>query len=700
MDCYVMGINMSNHDRSVAICKNGEILTAIAEERLDRRKHSDGFYARNPKDIVLPPLKAINYCLSSINISIDDLDSIVVGKSINNCIETAINYIPIKNKNKIVELSNPYHHLTHAASAVYSSGMDNGYAIVIDEQGDWISQYKFESISLYKIKDNKITEIDKQFGDYDNISLGMFYDIISYCLGFSDSGIPAAGKTMGLSAYGNDIRYNKRFFKIEKGDIRFLFDNFIEFLYEYKLINKRIKRTDLPKKVEKTTIITEIAKYIRPINWQMDRAKKVASIAQSELEKSVFEYLKFHLKNISNEIDLCSSGGVFLNTNLNTAILSMDNIRKYYPFPASTDDGCSIGMAYLGSLSKNIKAIPLKSIYLGKKHDKEEILSVLDDNQIEYEFFDNPEKEIAKYLNEGMIIGIYQGKSEFGPRALGNRSIIAKPDSIKIRDRLNLNIKHREPFRPLAPIVQSDCVEKYFEGVKDSPYMLFVSKVIDSRLIGITHYDNTARIQTVTRSQNQFMYNLLSEYSKVSDLNVCINTSFNVNNEPIVETPLDAINNFILSDMDILLMDNFIIKRKNLDIKYIINKRKDIMINNKEGVFKILKWHTKNHDYSSAKVYFELLKDTYLFNTLTEDEYIDFLIIAINIYNHYNKKIMNEYIEKLLKLNYPKINFSDFYKFRYFDDYRQDKSHIKHITKSMKKIEQEGIIKYLEELCK
>ncbi|MDU2565524.1 carbamoyltransferase N-terminal domain-containing protein [Anaerococcus sp.] len=177
MDCYVMGINMSNHDRSVAICKNGEILTAIAEERLDRRKHSDGFYDRNPKDIVLPPLKAINYCLSSINISIDDLDSIVVGKSINNCIETAINYIPIKNKNKIVELSNPYHHLTHAASAVYSSGVDNGYAIVIDEQGDWINQYEFESISLYKIKDNKITEIDKQFGDYDNISLGMFYDI-------------------------------------------------------------------------------------------------------------------------------------------------------------------------------------------------------------------------------------------------------------------------------------------------------------------------------------------------------------------------------------------------------------------------------------------------------------------------------------------------------------------------------------------
>ena len=693
---YSMGINLSNHDRSVAICKDGEIICAISEERLDRRKHSDGFYAIQNNSIVVPPLKSITYCLEMLNISVEDLDIIVVGRSIKGCRESAVEFLPIKNKKKIFEFDIPSHHLAHAASVAYSNDIVDGFVIVADEQGHWVNDNEYEYITLYEVKNRNLYLKNKQLGSYDNISFGMFYDIISYCLGFSDSGFPAAGKTMGLSAYGRGTKYNKHFFDISKEGIIFNFENFIEFLYDNDLISLRLNRSDLPLKVANSTILKEIAKYINPIDWENDRAKKIAFIAQQELEFCIEKYLEIHLGN-EKGVKLCAAGGIFLNTNLNSRINSLNFINKYYPFPASTDDGCAIGLAYLGAIKLGVKTRGTYTMYLGKKYVDEDIKNSIAQFGLNYEYIREPETLIAEYLNKNNIIGIFTGGSEFGPRALGHRSIIARPDSIEIRDRLNLDIKHRESFRPLAPIVQQEHMKDYFIGVDDSPYMLFVSQVIDKRLKGVTHYDNTARIQTVTQKDNTFIYNILSEFYKYSGLYVCINTSFNVNNDPIVETPNDAINNFLLSDLDFLFMNNFAITKSNIPLKQLEAFRRKVLSNNKEAVLKLLNWNCKNKKFKDALFCFELIRDTEMFNELGEMEYINYISCGISIYNNIDSKMTETYVDKLLAFAYPRFNLSDYYRFKYRSNTTVDKAEV---VKQLKLIERMGYVKYIEKSLK
>ena len=201
---YVLGINTSNHDRSAALLKDGKIVCAISEERIDRRKHSQGFYGDNSKSIVIPPLAAINYCLEAENISIDDLDLIVIGRSMQSCIDDVMKYIPIKDKGKIKELPIPSHHKAHAYSSYFASEFDNSLIIVIDEQGHWLEDNTFEKESIYIGKNSGIEELQSFKGNYTDISIGMFYDLFSVILGFTDGSVPAAGKLMGLSSYGHE----------------------------------------------------------------------------------------------------------------------------------------------------------------------------------------------------------------------------------------------------------------------------------------------------------------------------------------------------------------------------------------------------------------------------------------------------------------------------------------------------------------
>ena len=691
---YTMGINMSNHDRSVAIAENGKIACAISEERLDRRKHSDGFYANQDKGIIIPPFKAIQYCLDSVKIGIDDLDIVVVGRSILSCYREALSFLPIKDKNKIFEPELPYHHLSHAAGALYSSDITDGYVIVADEQGHWINDYEYEYLTLYKVKNRTLIPIDSNFGNYENISFGMFYDLISYSLGFSDGGFPAAGKTMGLSAYGECADYEKRFFDVRVNGVTFNIDNFTEFLYTFGLTKRKLCRSEFPKCVKNTTIITEIAKYIKPISWNTDNAKKIAYIAQKELEKSIVEYIQLKLENQKN-VELCSAGGLFLNTNLNSKISNLDMIAKYCPFPAATDDGCAIGLAYLGMIKLKVDPIKIDSFYLGKCYGSSEIENVCLKNNLRYEKSSNTTALIADCLGKNEIVAVFQGEAEFGPRALGNRSILARPDSIAIRDKLNLSIKHREAFRPLAPIVQKEYSNQYFDGREESPYMLFVTNVLDKRLVGVSHYDNTARIQTVTEDQNKLLYGVLSEYYKLSGLRVCINTSFNVNGEPMVETPADAISNFILSDIDTLFMDNYIIRKKDIPLENLKNLRMQYLKDNKNSTLKLMLWHCKSKNFQEALFYFQIIRDSQLFNQLNEVQYIHFLGCAISIYYNLGDPQLDAYIDKLLLLARPKIRFSPYFEFKHRNSKRRE--YIDTIYKEMCKLEDLGMVKYLEQ---
>lgn len=689
---YVMGISTSNHDRAVALCQNGKIVCAISEERLDRRKHSEGFYSNQNRGIVIPPLKAINYVLEKAEVSIDDIDLFCVGRSIKNCKDEIASFLPVKDKEKIVEFDIPSHHYCHAASSMYSVGVENGYVIVADEQGHWINGTQYEAMSLFEAVDGELLEIDKIYGDYDNISVGMFYDFMTYCIGFSDGGLPAAGKTMGLSAYGKHEDDLECFFEVDESGVRFRINYFLDFLNRIGLTYTDIKRSDFPNSVPDSTIISEIAKYVRPLEWQDERAKRVAYIAQNQIERVITEYLSIKLGKLP-ECVLCSSGGIFLNTNLNSRVLELGFIKEYHPFPAATDDGCAIGLAFLGARRLQLKTVKLQSVFLGRQYSDDEILYAIKKWGIPCSEPKNPEERLSLLIKEGKTVGAMKEGSEFGPRALGNRSIFARPDSVDIRDRINIDIKHREVFRPLAPAVQEEYVGDYFEGVRVSPYMLFVSKVIDSRLVGVTHKDGTARIQTVSKEQNGFLHALLENLNESIGMPICINTSFNVNGNPLVESPDDAVVNFLLSDLDILLLGEYIIDKSEIREEELIKYRRTILQKDKEAVLRLLGWTTHHGKYQEAKLCFETIRDTAIFNTLSREEYANFLSHSIVLLRAIGDPETDVYIDKFLALAHPEYNFSDFYSLK---SCKNNQSELSVLTKKMKKIEKMGYIRYLE----
>ncbi|SFO34105.1 carbamoyltransferase [Pseudobutyrivibrio sp. UC1225] len=688
---YSLGINNSNHDRSAALFKDGKLVYAIAEERLDRRKHSEGFYANNSRGVVVPPLKAINYVLKAEGISIDDLDIVVAGKSINSCKQIIRDYLPIKDKSKIYELQFPFHHYAHAASSFYFCNEKADYVLVADEQGHWIDDYHYEMLTLFENRDNNLVAVDKIFGDYDNISIGMFYDFISFCLGFSDGGLPAAGKTMGLSAYGKGTIYERRFFSLTDNGIIFNFDNLIDFLQVYGILARRINRKDLPVKVGNTTFLVELAKYVNPISWKDERAAMIAYVAQKEIELIIDEYLARKLGNKGN-VKLASAGGIFLNTNLNDIIRNKENIEAYFPFPAATDDGCAVGLAYVGAKLLGEKNFFSTSIYLGREYNNKEILDALNNSSLPFKE-EETSREVAKNIADGKIVCLFNGAAEFGPRALGNRSILAKPDSITIRDRVNRIVKHREMFRPLAPVVQEEFVSEYFYNRETSPYMMFVSTVKDKRLVGITHTDGTARIQTINKKQNEMLYTILQKYSEYSGFHICINTSFNVNNEPIVESPTDAIKNFVISDADILAIGNYIVDKRDIEQEFILNKREEYFKSDKEALLKIIRWKCLNYEHREAEFYFNILSKNAVFNELTEDEYMEYLSFGVSIYSDLDSNMCREYLDKLLGQCYPKYNYSDYYCLK--NEFGEE-DYSKEVLKHMREIERIGYIKYLE----
>jgi carbamoyltransferase len=567
---YHLGISCYYHDSAAALLKDGHVIAAVEEERFSRKKFDDGF-----------PEMAINWCLKEGGITAKQIDSIAFyDKSVlkferllDNYIAVAprglysfLNIIPkwihkrlwIKDeikkhlkefKGKIIF---PEHHLSHAAHTFFTSPFEESAILTIDGVGEWSTT----SFGYAKDNDIKLTH-DIRWPH----SLGLFYSAFTYFLGFKVN--EGEYKLMGLSSYGKpkfvDIILDKLIDVKEDGSIR-LDMKYFAFTYDKVMTNEKfstlfgIERRDEDSKTKQIHL-------------------DIAASAQKVLENILLKMVNHVYENTDTK-NLCLGGGVALNGVANFKILKEGPFENVHIPPSPGDAGSAVGCAqYLyfskhknsrinySKLSDRIK----ENIYVGPSFSDEQIRTFLDDNNILYEILNDETvlQKTAKLISEGNVLGWYQGRMEWGPRALGNRSILADPRDEKMKDILNEKIKHRESFRPFAPSILEEYVSDYFDIEIPSPYMLHVTNVKQPEKIpAVTHVDGTGRLQTVSKDVNPLYYNLISEFQKISGVPVVINTSMNVMGEPIVNTPEQAHNMIVKTNMDCIVMGKHLIFKK------------------------------------------------------------------------------------------------------------------------------------------
>ena len=569
----ILGIKYGGHDTSAALMIDGKLIAACAQERYTKDKHSRKF-----------PIEAINDCLKIGKISIDDIDEIAYV----NDIKTFLKEIYIKpafkslsrlkfffkdfkkvlrlfNSENIVRKKLNYkgkinfyrHHLCHIASAYYPSGFDNALCLSLDGMAE------NETGMIAEANSGKINILNAK-NLYPN-SLGLFYSAVTDFLGWKhhcDEGI-----IMGLAPYGdpheNIPKTNKSY--IEVFDDILVEKNEYEFEINLKFVDYYTERNKwVTNKFKK--IFGEKRKYSDPLTRHH---KNIAAALQLKLENFVIKQLKAAKKKYSYT-KLCLSGGVALNCSMNGKIEQSRIFDEIYIQPASADDGCAIGACYLANQKENESQFNSKTnynSYLGSRFTDDEIEFQLKEFNINYVKSENIFKETAEQLNNGKIIGWFQGAAEFGPRALGNRSILCKPYPAEMRDHLNNQVKFRENFRPFAPAVLSEYQNEFFEINQNSFHMLIASKVKrekENDIPAVIHVDRSARVQTVNKNSNEKFYKLLQEFKSLTNIPVLLNTSFNIKGQPIVNSPRDAIETFRSTKIDVLAIGNFLLKKDNI----------------------------------------------------------------------------------------------------------------------------------------
>jgi carbamoyltransferase len=559
---YILGISALYHNSSAALFKDGELLYASEEERFSRVKFDSIF-----------PVKSIRFCLEEAGITKKDISKIVYYEDPYLKVERQIEmyqdiikipFMSLKAKllapeakiydyfGSQIKLEIVNHHLSHAANAQFYFGDIESAHLVADAVGEKSSMW------MGKYKNGKFEQISEVHFPH---SLGMLYSTFTDFLGFRVNADEY--KLMGLAAYGKP-KYQDLILKTIKTYEK---DKF-ELNLEYFCFQ------NLPGNSNYTPMFSELFKDIPPPidkNFKQEHMDLAASI-QAVTELILLEKIKF-LKDKTQSKNLCLSGGVALNCLANMKIENSKIFNNIFIPPNPGDAGSSIGCVAYTLLRDRIKTIkPLHSFYGQKSHS-------LDPAYLEYETQNIEDKIgfLAKKIHEGNVIAIYQGRSEFGPRALGNRSIIANATIKDMKDILNKKVKQRESYRPFAPIMRTENVNSYFEIDHHVPYMTKTYKVIETmakNVPSVVHEDGTARLQTIN-SENRLLYNLLTKCKEQFDIPILINTSFNLSDEPIVNTPLDAYICFLRCDIDILYLDGVIIEKKNIN-KYQINNAKRI----------------------------------------------------------------------------------------------------------------------------
>ena len=606
----ILGISAFYHDSSASILIDGKIIAAAQEERFTRIKHDSNF-----------PENAIKFVLKFSKINLNEIDQIVFYEKpflkFERLLETYVAFAPkgfiqfskaipiwikeklfqkkllIDNLKKIEGKFNDHdkiffseHHMSHAASAFYPSPFEEAIVLTADGVGEWAT-------TTAAIGKGKKLEIIKEI--HFPHSLGLLYSAFTYFTGFKvNSG---EYKLMGLAPYGEPKYKDKikeNLIEIKEDGSFWLNQKYFDYSTGLKMTNKNfnILFGSKPRDPEKEEIT----------QFHMDLAASIQEITNEVMIKIT--------KNLRKEFDipnLCLAGGVALNCVTNGKILEENIFENIWIQPAAGDAGGSIGasLALWHNEFKNDRLETnednMNGSYLGPKfNDKEIELQLSEAKAIFNKYTEDEIIELTSdALSKGKAIGWFQGRSEFGPRALGARSILGDPRNENMQKNLNLKIKFRESFRPFAPSIIKEKVSEWFELKKESPYMLIVSKILENRKIknkninntfgidrlnlkrssvpAITHVDYSARIQTVTKKTNPKFYNLLSNFEKKTDCPMLINTSFNVRGEPIVNSPLDAFNCFMGTNLDILVIENFFLTKRNQDqslLKSYLNKFK------------------------------------------------------------------------------------------------------------------------------
>lgn len=593
-DEYLLGISAYYHDSAACLLKNGEVFAAAQEELFTRKKHDSRF-----------PSSAIQYCLTEANITVDELSNVIFYDKplvkFERLLETYLAYAPkglisffasmpiwLKEKlflkstlQKELKSLSPTksfpkilfseHHQAHAASTFFVSPFEKSIVLCLDGVGEWATT------SAWIGDGNKLSplwEIDFPH------SIGLLYSAFTYYTGFKvNSG---EYKVMGLAPYGEpkyvDLILKHILDLKEDGTFRL---NMEYFNYAAGLTMTTDKFHKLfggpPRKSESTLTQKE-----------MDLARSV-----QEVTEEVMLRLAKSARKETGIANLCLSGGVALNCVANGKILKAGIFDEVFIQPAAGDAGGALGAALCAhyEYKKHPRVVnkldSMKGSYLGPAFSNESIQTSLDKLGAKYSKHTNDtlDEKLAKILAEGNVVGYFQGRMEFGPRALGGRSIIGDPRNQKMQSVMNLKIKYRESFRPFAPAVLAEKVSDYFDIKSKSPYMLIVADVLKkhriemtqeqeklfgieklnvprSSLPAITHVDYSARIQTVHSETNPRFHSLLTKFDQLTGCPVLVNTSFNVRGEPIVHTPEDAFRCFMRTEMDFLVLENFILDKK------------------------------------------------------------------------------------------------------------------------------------------
>ena len=591
----ILGISGYYHDSSAALVRDGKIIAAAQEERFSREKGDSSF-----------PEQAIKFCLQQANTDLNEISQVAFYDkpllTFDRLLETYFAYapkgfnsfvksIPLWVKQKLLlqtqlvkelnalkigtidpsKLSFSHHHHSHAASAFFPSPFDSSAILIMDGVGEWATT------SLGRgDKDSLILDQEIKFPH----SIGLLYSAFTYYLGFKVN--EGEYKVMGLAPFGEPYFVDKIKDELidikEDGSFR-LNMRYFDYCTSLTMTNKEFSNlfgNRPPRKPD--TPLQEI---------DMNLAKSIQVVTEEVVLK-----LAKTLRKKTGEKNLVMAGGVALNCVANGLLVKEKVFDNLWVQPASGDAGGSIGAALAassisGTIAKKDETFDgMSGCYLGPSYEDDEIKEILEKYHANYDLLDIDTLilEVANLISKGKIVGWFQGRMEFGPRALGNRSILGDPRSENMQRILNLKIKYRESFRPFAPAIISEDCSQYFDLTEDSPYMLIVTDVLKDRIVknnsinenlsvtdrinlkrsdipAVTHVDYSARVQTVTKNSNEKFYALIKEFKKITGCSLLVNTSFNVRDEPIVCSPEDAYKCFMGTEMDALAIGNFLLKK-------------------------------------------------------------------------------------------------------------------------------------------
>jgi carbamoyltransferase len=545
----VLGLGGSHHDFCACVVEDDQVRFGVEEERLNRVKTSFGVGAR------LQRCTAADYVLDAAGLTVDDID-LVVGNDFLNPVYT------LRFEDRITWIS---HHLSHAASAYYTSPFPRAAVLVVDGRGsdvtaddglrgETISMYLGEGADLDLVgqQAGRVTRTDQRSEDPYEDSIGWMYETVSKCIGFvsSRTGMGQPGKTMGLAPYGTP-RFSSGF-----ADFYELRDGTFHQSTEQQIAMR-----------EWATGLMQRAGD----DWERCRADLAYGV--QEHTEHILLALVEHLHETTGATSLCFAGGVALNSVANYRLRGETGFEDMYVVPAAGDSGTALGAALYGS--HQLGGVPrteptsLFLPYLGREYGTSVVREALDEYADEL-VVDEPADVYAvtaEALADGQIVGWFQGRSESGPRALGNRSILADPRRADMKDHLNAKVKHREPFRPFAPVVLEAHQSTYFCDDLPSYHMLYVSDVREDQretIPAVTHVDGSARLQTTNAALNPQLTRLIEAFGDRTGVYVVLNTSFNDNEEPIVETPADAIRCFLKTDIDLLVLGNLTVRKRQV----------------------------------------------------------------------------------------------------------------------------------------